>query len=367
MNRDAPELGAAGLRLRGWRAEDAAAVVAMALDPEARTWSASLRSVRTEADAREWITSRRSPDRVDWAVCDLDTAAVVGRASLHAVDPREGTAEVGYAVRPEHRRRGVARRATEAAVDYAFHGLGLARIVLVHAVGNHASCAVAARCGFAYEGTERSALDHGDGVRHDAHRHARLATDPPGRAVPAPAPAVPIEPTEIAAGRLQLRPPSTADAQDALRMLADPEVARWNPGPAHLDLEEVRAWCARGGDWSGGDHATFSVLDATTGRLLGSVSLHQIDRARGDAGLGCRVAPWARGRGVATDAVTAVTRWGFGALGLGRVRLAHAVANPASCRVADKAGLRLEGTMRGSFTDGGLRHDEHLHARLASD
>ena len=28
------------------------------------------------------------------------------------------------------------------------------------------------------EGIERSLLDHGDGILHDAHLHARLATDP---------------------------------------------------------------------------------------------------------------------------------------------------------------------------------------------
>jgi RimJ/RimL family protein N-acetyltransferase len=44
------------------------------------------------------------------------------------------------------------------------------------------------------------------------------------------------------------------------------------------------------------------------------------------------------------------------------------VANPASCRVAEKAGFRLEGTMRASFrAEDGQRYDEHLHARLATD
>ena len=40
---------------------------------------------------------------------------------------------------------------------------------------------------------------------------------------------------------------------------------------------------------------TFSS-DATSGRLLGNVSVHQIDHRQQDAEIGYRVAPWARGR-----------------------------------------------------------------------
>lgn len=52
---------------------------------------------------------------------------------------------------------------------------------------------------------------------------------------------------------------------------------------------------------------------------------------------------------------------------LHRLELAHSVRNPASCRVADKAGYRLEGTKRqeGRHADGW--HDMHPHARLRSD
>jgi RimJ/RimL family protein N-acetyltransferase len=177
-----------------------------------------------------------------------------------------------------------------------------------------------------------------------------------------------IEHVEIAAGRLQLRPPAENEAADALAMLLDPDVVRWNPGPDRLDLYEVKAWCRRGADWSDGSHATFSVLDATSARLLGNVSLHKIDREQQDAEIGYRVAPWARGQGVASSGVAAVARWAFAALDLVRIEAFHAVVNVASCRVADKAGFLFEGTLRQSYVYGdGLRHDEHSHARLASD
>jgi RimJ/RimL family protein N-acetyltransferase len=178
-----------------------------------------------------------------------------------------------------------------------------------------------------------------------------------------------IDHVEIAAGPFQLRPPSGRDAADALAMLQDPDTVTWNPVPRVVDLDSARSWCEQMADWSDGSHATFTVHDATTARLLGNVSLWRVDLAdQRTAAIGYRTAPWARGRGVATIAVRAVSGWAFGALGIERIELPHAVANPASCRVAEKAGFRLEGTMRAAFrAEDGTRHDEHLHARLAGD
>lgn len=177
-----------------------------------------------------------------------------------------------------------------------------------------------------------------------------------------------IDPVELTVGGLLLRPPDAREAVDALAMARDPETARWNPVSSVVDLASAREWCERLADWSSGDHATFSVLDADTGRLLGNVSLHELDLGRSSGEMGYRVAPWARGRGVATASVRVVTDWAFAALGLRRVQLFHAVANEASCRVAVKAGYPTEGTLRsGSVYGDGLRHDEHLHARVAEE
>ncbi len=71
---------------------------------------------------------------------------------------------------------------------------------------------------------------------------------------------------------------------------------------------------------------------------------------------------------MATAAVVAATRRAFEVHGLRRVELFHAVDNPASCTVAERAGFRWEGTLRESYVYGdGRPHDEHLHARLVTD
>lgn len=172
----------------------------------------------------------------------------------------------------------------------------------------------------------------------------------------------------IETGRLVLRPPRAEEAAEVLEMLHDPDVRRWNPVPAVVDLESAAEWSRRLADWSAGDHATFSIIDAATGGYLGVVSLHTIDPVQADAEIGYRVTPRARGRGVATEAVAAATAWAFENVPLVRIELAHAVANPPSCAVALRAGYPLEGVLRQSFVYGdGCRYDEHLHARLAGD
>jgi RimJ/RimL family protein N-acetyltransferase len=177
-----------------------------------------------------------------------------------------------------------------------------------------------------------------------------------------------LEPAEIVTGRYRLAAPSLRDAGDLLAMAQDPELQLWNQLTGVTDEESARAWCERWSDWDGGGSAQWVVLDALEGKFLGTISLFQIDMRNLSAETGYRVAPWARGHGVATAALTSATEWAFETLGLTRVQLMHALENPASCRVAAKSGFVLEGELRSSYRYGDEQlHDEYLHARLAGD
>lgn len=173
---------------------------------------------------------------------------------------------------------------------------------------------------------------------------------------------------ELRTARLRLRPPAPPDAQRLLDLMRDPLTTRWNPDERASDLDAALAWCARAADWSSGEHATWSVLDRASGVLLATVSMHQIDERNASAEVGFRTHPDARGQGVAPEAVDTATRWAFGYRHIERVALLHAATNLASCRVAQRAGFVLEGTLRRSFRYGDHQlHDEHAHARLVSD
>lgn len=188
-----------------------------------------------------------------------------------------------------------------------------------------------------------------------------------------------LEPVEITAGPYRLRPPSPSDAEDLLAMLQDPVVRLWNPNHRRdiEDLDAARAWCRKWADWNGGAAGRFHIFEAADGaggaagargRLLGNITLRDVDRFMRAGTLGYNTAPWARGRGVAATALRAVAEWAFGPLDLVRLELCHAVGNVPSCRVAARAGFRIEGELRQSYRYGdGELHDEHLHARLVTD
>jgi RimJ/RimL family protein N-acetyltransferase len=162
---------------------------------------------------------------------------------------------------------------------------------------------------------------------------------------------------------VHLRPFEPTD-DPALRLLFDdPLTLQWNPDPA-TDLAGWRTRQNAGGD----DFATWAVASDEDDRLLGTISVFHVDVDQGMAELGYRVLPAERGRGVATGALTAAAARAFEELGLRRLQLFHAVENPGSCVVAERGGFRHEGTLRQSYRYGdGRVHDEHLHARLASD
>jgi RimJ/RimL family protein N-acetyltransferase len=176
-----------------------------------------------------------------------------------------------------------------------------------------------------------------------------------------------VEPIELTTGPLRLRRWRMDDVDAVWAALLDPDIRLWNGGGV-TSRADAEALVGRRLDWGSGEHASWAVTEVVTDAVLASVSLHSIDRVQNDAEIGYWTAPAARGRGVAARAVDAACRWGFGALPVDRIELCHAVENPASGRVAEKAGFTCEGHLRRSYRYGdGVKHDELLWARLADD
>jgi RimJ/RimL family protein N-acetyltransferase len=175
----------------------------------------------------------------------------------------------------------------------------------------------------------------------------------------------PIEPVELAAGDLLMRRWREDDADAYWSALQSPGGRLWH-GSTLVTRDDVVAMLGRRRDWTTGDHASWALVDGP--ELLGSISLHRINREQDDGEIGYWIAPAARGRGLAVLAAEAACGWAFADLGLHRVQLFHAVENTASARVAEKARFTYEGQLRQSHRYGdGFRHDELLWARLRTD
>jgi RimJ/RimL family protein N-acetyltransferase len=168
----------------------------------------------------------------------------------------------------------------------------------------------------------------------------------------APPSAPALEPVEISAGALHLRPWRPDDAGAVFTACQDPEIQLFTSVPSPYSMADAEAFVGQISQlgWTTGTAAHLAVVDATTGGLLGSVGLHDLrDRdslpghapgGSGEVGYWC-AAP-ARGRGVTTAAVLALCRWGFGALELRVIRWLAMAGNEPSRRVALRAGFTLE-------------------------
>ncbi|MEV6950998.1 GNAT family N-acetyltransferase [Streptomyces sp. NPDC051183] len=176
---DQPTLGLpGGLELRPWQLADAEVLVAAGQDAGVRQWNRLFVETREEAQQRiERMHERwRAELSAIWAIARPGGAAV-GLIGWGDIDLVGGSAEIVYWILPSARGGGVAVEAAKRASEWALNDLGLHRLRLCHSVANPASCRVAEKAGYSYEGTMRSALLHADGW-HDEHLHALVQGDP---------------------------------------------------------------------------------------------------------------------------------------------------------------------------------------------
>ncbi len=163
---------------------------------------------------------------------------------------------------------------------------------------------------------------------------------------------------------LTLRPWRPEDAPELAAAWQDPAIRQWNRPPTG-GIEQARERIARyGRRWHAEAAVTWAVARSEDDSVLGSVALGDMDLRHGTAEYVYWVLPAARGAAVALSATRRVAEWAFHDLGLHRLEITHAVANTASCRVAEKAGFPLEGTKRSATLHPDGWHDMHLHARV---
>lgn len=154
-----PPLSDGVVTLRRFEPHDAATIADACSDPLIPRFTFMADDLTPEK-AMDWIERRAEQWR---------TGQVAGFAIVGTVDPRRligtiglginqnfVTGEVFYWVAAGERRRGVATRSVQLISAWAFERLALERLELLTHPENVASRAVAAACGYTYEGTLRS-------------------------------------------------------------------------------------------------------------------------------------------------------------------------------------------------------------------
>jgi ribosomal-protein-alanine N-acetyltransferase len=166
---------------------------------------------------------------------------------------------------------------------------------------------------------------------------------------------------KLSDGEIVLRPWRLDDLDALVDAIDDPEIGRWMPKIPHpYSVEAGAAYLAR----SAGREGRFAIVTADDGKLLGGISLVPKQWGRGEIGYWIRAD--ARGRGLATRALVLVSRWGL-QRGFRRLQLHADVDNPASHRVAEKAGFVREGVLRSWIEHDDDERDHVLFSLVRGD
>ena len=141
--------------------------------------------------------------------------------------------------------------------------------------------------------------------------------------------------------RLVLTPPTRADAQRVLELLSDPQSVVHNPSDGLRSLDQaaelVGRWTSQ---WERYGFGYWCLRTSEDGEFVGYCGVKTVRFRDGEAlNLVYRLAPYAWGRGLATEAASAVVAWAARHVPDRRVIARVRPGNLASQRVAAKAGL----------------------------
>ncbi|MFI1647498.1 GNAT family N-acetyltransferase [Streptomyces avidinii] len=144
---DRIELTGEGLVLRDWTETDLAAMPELFDHPDIAYWTPIVSPFDDEAARTRLDRARRlrTEGTALLLAITVDGGVPLGEVMLKRAP--EGT-ELGYALGPAHRGRGLAARAVRLMAAYAFEQLGVDRVILELEAENAASVGVATRSGF---------------------------------------------------------------------------------------------------------------------------------------------------------------------------------------------------------------------------
>ncbi|MGC5331360.1 GNAT family N-acetyltransferase [Micromonospora sp. DT62] len=168
--------------------------------------------------------------------------------------------------------------------------------------------------------------------------------------------------------RLTLRPVTLDDLDDVCSWQRRPDVFRWTLAEPRTREESRSSVIAMAGEdalRAEGDCLTLAV--ATDAAVIGTVELVWRSQTDRTAELGYVFHPGHGGRGLATEAATALLHWGFTEFGLHRIYARCHGRNAASARLMARLGMRQEAHHVESYLFRGEWADQLVFAILARE
>ncbi|GAA1353020.1 GNAT family N-acetyltransferase [Streptomyces beijiangensis] len=176
-----------------------------------------------------------------------------------------------------------------------------------------------------------------------------------------------MEPVTLTTERLLLRALDRRDIEATYVACQDPGIQRWTTVPSPYERMHAEFFIEQmvPEGWRTDSAYNFAVLPLGGGPLIGSLTVHRSLPGAWETGFW--TAKEHRGRGYMTEAVSALARWAFTALGAERLEWRAEVGNGASRAVAEKSGFRVEGVMRAGLLHRDTLRDAWLGALLPGD
>ncbi len=127
--------------------------------PELERFMISPWRSRTREDAAAFIENcrrgRKRRTSFGFSIFDSRTKQYVGQIGLHGLGDPNRSGEVGYWIRTSQTGKGIGSTAVALMLLFAFKELKLHKVILRAAEDNLASCRIAEKLGFAFEGIQR--------------------------------------------------------------------------------------------------------------------------------------------------------------------------------------------------------------------
>jgi len=150
--------------------------------------------------------------------------------------------------------------------------------------------------------------------------------------------------------RLTIRRMNRNDADDMYEYARLEEVTKyllWSPHPSrdytYAYLASVQKY------YKNGSYHDYAVVLRPSGRMIGTCGFSNVHERDNAAEIGYVINPAFSGMGYATEAVTAMLRFGFCNAGLNRIEARYMAGNDASRRVMEKCFMTYEGMHRQSM------------------
>jgi RimJ/RimL family protein N-acetyltransferase len=337
-----------------------------------------------------WLQSERRAARCFcFAIVPHREGRAVGLLQVRQLEPGFGSAEWGFALGQQHWGTGLFIASATATIDFVFRHTSAYRLEARASTENSRANGALAKLGAAPEGMLRQSLVGAarpmDQLLWSMHCEDWLAGHPRSTyqlllpAARSPELPVPPRPADARIGEWRRRLPTyvsargtlrdleLGDAEELLRQLSHPDVARYTPPcPGSVDaFEEFIRWAH--GQRDAGKYACFGIVPTGGQRPVGIFQVRQLDPSFKTAEWGFMLGKACWGSGLFVTGAVHVLDFAFETVGVARVEARSATGNGRANGALRKLGATLEGQLRRSFLLGGVYHDDALWALLAED